>query len=248
MKLLVALIVASVLHVVAQDKPNWTSDPLHRPLDELLDLYVRDGFVYYNALRSDRSRLDRYIAALNSPAASAHVKGSREQQLAFWINAYNAFVLRTVVDHFPIRGRASQYPAASIRQIPGAFDRVTHRAGGRTVTLDAIEKEILMTLGDARAFLALGRGAVGSGRLRSEAYDAARLDEQFKAVAAESVPRLEPARERADAAVRPHDVIDRNGTDAEVAPRHGLEAPLDVLEVEQLRVAASSHRYIPIAW
>ena len=167
------------------------ADPLHRPFDEMLDLYVRDGFVYYNALRSDRGRLDRYIASLNGPTAAEHAKGSVEQQRALWINAYNALVLRTIVDNFPIRGKAAAYPAGSIRQIPGAFDKATHRVAGRTVTLDAIEREILPPLGDARVFLALGRGAVGGGRLRSEAFDAARIDDQLRAVAAESVRRKE---------------------------------------------------------
>jgi hypothetical protein len=167
---------------------------LHRPLDELLDLYVRDGFVYYNALRSDRGRLDQYIRSLDGPSASAQAKGSREEQLALWINAYNAFVLQTVINHFPIRGRAAEYPATSIRQIPGAFEKQTFRAAGRSVTLDGIEKDILLPLGDARAFLALGRGAIGGGRLRSEAYDPARIHKQLDDVAAESVRRREVVR------------------------------------------------------
>ena len=175
---------------VAQEMVS-KADPLHRPFDEMLDLYVRDGFVYYNALRSDRGKLDRYIASLNGPVAIDHAKGSVDQQRALWINAYNALVLRTVIDNFPIRGKAAAYPAGSIRQIPGAFEKATHRIAGRSVTLDAIEREILSTLGDARVFLALGRGTVGGGRLRSEAFDAARMDEQLKAVAAESVRRKE---------------------------------------------------------
>lgn len=168
-------------------------DPLHRPFDQMLDLYVRDGFVYYNAVRGTRATLDRYVESLNGAAAIEHSRGSREQQQALWINAYNALVLRTVIDHFPIRGRSKEYPAASIRQIPGAFDRLTHRVAGRTLTLDAIETEILVPLGDARALLALGRGAVGGGRLLSEAYDAAKLEAQLSRVAAESMRRQEIA-------------------------------------------------------
>jgi hypothetical protein len=167
---------------------------LHRPLDEILDLYVRDGFVYYNALRQDRAKLDRYIASLDGSAAAQETKGSPRDQLAFWINAYNAFVLRTVIYHFPIRGKASAYPSVSIRQIPGGFEKRLHRAAGRSVTLDGIEKDILTPLNDARAFLALGRGAIGGGRLRSEAYDAGRLESQLAAVAAESVSRDEIVR------------------------------------------------------
>src|SRR5215207_5453531 len=187
-----AFSVAVVFPVLGQN--NAAVDALHKPLDELLELYVRDGFVYYNALRSDRGRLDRYIAALDGPGATAQATGAPERQRAFWINAYNALVLRTVVNNYPIRGKSPQYPSNSIRQIAGAFERMPHRVAGRSVTLDAIEKEILTPLGDARVFLALGRGAVGGGRLKSEAYDAARLEDQLAAVAAETLTRKEVVR------------------------------------------------------
>jgi hypothetical protein len=162
---------------------------LHRPFDELLDVYVRDGFVYYHALRLERAKLDQYVASLSGSAANSLAGGSRDEQKAFWINAYNALVLRTVIDHFPIRGRASEYPVGSIRQIPGAFEKASHRVAGRAVSLDGIEKDVLVPLGDARALLALGRGAYGGGRLRSEAFDAATIERQLTAVAAETVTR-----------------------------------------------------------
>lgn len=179
--------------VPAQPVPSKVH-PLHRPFDELLDLYVRDGFVYYNALRVDRAKLDRYVASLNGPSAIEQAKGTPNEQKAFWINAYNALVLRTVVDNFPIRGRAAEYPAGSIRQIPGAFEKASHRVAGRAVSLDGIEKDILAPLGDARVFLALGRGAYGGGRLRSEAFDAPTVEAQLAAVAAEAVTRPELVR------------------------------------------------------
>ena len=90
-------------------------------------------------------------------------------------------MLRTVIDHYPIPARSPQYPARSIRQIPGAFERLTHRVAGRTLTLDQIEREVLPEFHDPRVFFALGRGAVGSGRLRSEAFVPVRLEEQLAA-------------------------------------------------------------------
>jgi hypothetical protein len=161
-------------------------DPLHRPFDDILDTYVRDGLVYYRALQSERARFNRYVASLDVPAGT-YDGWSRERQLAFWINAYNAFALKIVIDHYPIRGRSGEYPPNSIRQIPGAFERIRHRAAGRSVTLDEIEKTILPAFGEPRAFLALGRGAVGSGRLRSEAFTAARLGAQLDRVQAEFI-------------------------------------------------------------
>src|SRR5215204_4832431 len=85
----------------------------HRPLDQLLDLNVRDGLVYYRALRSERGRLDRYVSSLNVPAAT-YAGWSRDEKVAFWLNGYNAMVLQTVINAYPIQGKASAYPANSI--------------------------------------------------------------------------------------------------------------------------------------
>ena len=176
---------------------------MHAPLDLILDLYVREGLVYYRALASERARLDRYISGLDLPAA-AYDGWSLETQKAFWLNAYNALVLRTVVNAYPIRGRASDdYPANSIRHVPGAFDR-THRIAGRTVSLDEIETDLIARFDDPRMFFALGRGSVGGGRLRSEAFVPTRLAAQLDAVAAECVTRYEcfrydPASDRVQA-------------------------------------------------
>jgi hypothetical protein len=193
--LLLALALAPAGAAVATSwqAPASGVDPLHKPLDDVLDLYVRDGLVYYRALRSERGRLDRYIASLNV-APATYDGWSRERQMAFWVNAYNVFVLKTVVDHYPIRGRSDAYPASSIRQIPGAFEKLPHRAAGRTVTLDQIEKEILPAFQEPRLFLALGRGAVGSGRLRSEAYTGARLATQLDEVQREFVSESQTLR------------------------------------------------------
>jgi hypothetical protein len=173
-----ALLLTTALTVAQQFTPAPGAELLHRPLDQILDTNVRDGLVYYRALKSDRGRLDRYIASLN--VTSAVYQGwSKAQQMAFWVNAYNAFVLKTVIDNYPLRG--------TIRQLPGAFDKTSFRAAGRTVTLDQIEKAILPEFKEPRLFLALGRGAVGSGRLRSEAYTADRLDKQLADIQAEFV-------------------------------------------------------------
>lgn len=177
-KFLTATIVACcATALIAQDTKGY---------DELLDLYVRDGEVYYRALKSDRGRLDAFIAHI---AGTNVDRLSRDERAAFWINAYNALVLRTVIDHYPIVGRSAAYPQKSIRQIPGAFERVAHRVAGRTLTLDQIEQTVLPEFNDPRLYLALGRGAEGGGRLRSEAFSAAKLETQLTEAAAECISR-----------------------------------------------------------
>jgi Protein of unknown function, DUF547 len=178
-----------VVGLEAQDPPSAAVDPPHRAFDTVLDIYVRDGLVYYQALKQERPPFDRYLASL--AGTTLPESAGRNQKLAFWLNAYNAFVLQTVIDNYPIQRRSTSFPANSIRQIPGAFERKTFRAAGRTVTLDQIEKDIIVPLGDARAVLALGRGALGGGRLKSEAFSAERIDEQLNAATRELVDRRE---------------------------------------------------------
>lgn len=173
----------------AQEPVTVTVDPLHKPFDEILDLYVRDGLVYYYALRQERAKFDRYVQAIGEVGADTVARWPQPRQLAYWINAYNAFVLRSVIDGYPIRGKAPDYPANSIRQIPGAFERRTFRAGGRQLTLDALERDVIGGFDDPRALLALGRGAMGGSRLKSEAFTADRLDQQLTTMTSELVTR-----------------------------------------------------------
>jgi hypothetical protein len=176
--LLLSLIVSSAVLAAQQFTPAPGAELLHRPLDQILDVNVRDGLVYYRALKAERGRLDRYIASLNVTPA-VYQGWSKGQQMAFWLNAYNAMMLQLVINHYPLHGTA--------HQIPGGFDKTIWRAAGRSVTLDAIEKTILPEFKDPRLYLALGRGSVGGGRLRSEAYTADRLDRQLADIQADFV-------------------------------------------------------------
>jgi hypothetical protein len=186
-----ALTVVLAAGTVFGQSPTIAVDPLHKPFDEILDLYVRDGLVYYLALRNERAKFDRYVAAVGEVGADTLKAWPPDRQLAYWINAYNAFVLRTVIDNYPIRGRSADYPQNSIRQIPGAFERRQFRAGGRLMTLDAIEKDVIGGFGDARALFALSRGAMGGPRLKSEAFTSQRLDAQLDTMKSELVTHRE---------------------------------------------------------
>jgi hypothetical protein len=174
-----AVVLAAVMVSAASTSsaPQSESADRHAALDRILDTYVRDGYVYYKALKATRASLDQYVTALDvAPAQLARL--TENDRRAFWVNAYNALVLRTVINAYPIRGQATTYPASSIGQLPGAFDKVRHRVAGQVLTLDEIEN-LIAGFGDARLLLALGRGTIGSARLRSEVYRGARLEDQL---------------------------------------------------------------------
>jgi hypothetical protein len=225
--------VARATATLRQDAVQSQTEVLHRPLDQILDLNVRDGLVYYRALRSERGRLDRYIASLNVPAAT-YDGWSTERRMAFWLNAYNAFVLQTVIENYPIQGSSKSYPPNSIRQVPGAFERIKHRAAGRSVTLDEIEKTILPEFKEPRLYLALGRGAIGSGRLKSEAYSGERLAQQLDAIQQEFVaerPMVRVDRAEGQISVTPivswHDGEFVAAYDKEPGGRYAQRSPIE---------------------
>ena len=184
------LIAACLLVACASARPvaQGAAEARKKNLDFILDTYVRDGLVYYRALRAERGRLDGYVASLaDVPLDEAR----REEAIAFWLDAYNAIVMKTVVDHYPIVRRTQDYPARSIRQIPGAFEKLPHHVARRMVTLDDIEQKILSGFNEPRVYFAIGRGAMDSGRLRSESFSAATLEAQLGEVAAECVTRAQ---------------------------------------------------------
>jgi hypothetical protein len=69
---------------------------------EVLRQHVRPPRVDYRSLKVHRTLLDRVVAEFASPDAAGEPRWTREQRMAFWINAYNTFTLRVIVDHYPI--------------------------------------------------------------------------------------------------------------------------------------------------
>jgi len=152
----------------------------HSLLTAVLAAHVRDGKVDYAALRGDE-RLDRYLAALaaTDPAALT----GKAEQLAFWLNAYNAYTLRLILDRNPVKsiteiGRGGLVLGSILKTT--AWDIRFARVGGRDYTLNEIEHEVIRRrFGDARAHFALVCASGSCPVLRPEAYSAANLDEQL---------------------------------------------------------------------
>ncbi|MPZ21509.1 MAG: DUF547 domain-containing protein [Luteitalea sp.] len=147
----------------------------------LLGEHVVDDRVDYTRLKANRAHLDRVVASLNAVRPSDIQKWSRAEQLAFWINAYNIFTLRVIVDHYPINGSwFSLYPRNSIRQIDGVWTKLTWQAAGRRVTLDDIEHGIIRReFAEPRIHFAVNCASVSCPPLAIAPYRAAALDQQL---------------------------------------------------------------------
>ncbi len=147
----------------------------HGPWDQLLERYIvsdDDGVnrvAYGRISAADGRNLDRYIRHL----ASTKVTGlNRTEQLAYWINFYNALTVKLIVAHRPVQ---------SIRDIdisPGLFsegpwDKKLLKVEGETISLNDIEHRILRPIWrDARLHYALNCASVGCPNLQKTAFTA----------------------------------------------------------------------------
>jgi hypothetical protein len=177
---IVALVMATATLLVA--KPLASSyDDSYSSYAKLLHDHLHGSRVDYAALRHDRAALDAIVAELSEPSGDEERGWSRDQRLAFWINAYNLFTLRAIVDHYPIRSATfTLQPRNSIRQIDGVWTTLTWKAAGRVVTLDDIEHKILRPeFREPRVHFAINCASVGCPSLAATPYRPVTLDAQL---------------------------------------------------------------------
>ena len=150
----------------------------HDLFDQVLHKYVNDdGLVNYAALSTDRDGLDAYVdsLALYSPPSTPGRFPTPAHGLAYWINAYNAFVIRGIVD---------KYPLASVKDaflFSGFFNRQKFVAGMRELTLDDIENGIIRPeYRDPRIHFAVNCGALSCPQLYNRAFTGQTLDSMLE--------------------------------------------------------------------
>lgn len=143
---------------------------------KVLKARCRDGLVDYAALKEDRADLDAYLAlvATDSPDSKPAAFPRREDRLAYAINAYNAFVVKGVLDH---------YPCDSVKTIGEKpfdfFKKLEFTFGGKKYSLEAWEAKARQDFGDPRLHFALNCASIGCPKLPDEAFEAGRLEEQL---------------------------------------------------------------------
>jgi len=152
---------------------------------DLLATYVdKHGNVDYATLRRRRSELYRIVREFDNLDPREYLPWGRNDKIAFWLNAYNMFTLRVVVDNYPIESSwvkvMLNYPRNSIVHVKDAWTKKYFRVMGIEYTLREIEREILLQrFEDPRICLALSYASMGGAMLRNEPYYPDRLDEQL---------------------------------------------------------------------
>jgi hypothetical protein len=151
--------------------------------DAVLKKHVKDGLVNYRDLKKDRAAIDAFVSELKSVTAEEVAAWNRNQELAYWINAYNGWFLQIVIDHYPIKKQLLKgmvYPDNSVQQIRGVWTDIKAKFAGREVSLDNIEHSIIrLEFREPRIHFAIVCASIGCPLLRNEAFRPGELDKQL---------------------------------------------------------------------
>lgn len=157
----------------------------HRAFDEVLQAHVKDGVVDYPGVAKD-ARFTTYLDQLDRVDPNA--LSSRRHRLAFWIDAYNAFAIKGILDGYSPLTRIGQWRYFIGRQ---------YRVGGEAINLYDLEKKVLIpNFRDPRIHFAIVCASQSCPKLRSQAFTADRLEAQLEENARAFVN--DPAKNRFD--------------------------------------------------
>ncbi len=139
----------------------------------LLEKHVKQGLVNYRGFKTDEARLDQYLKVLEKTDSSAL---PRNEQFAFYVNAYNAWTIKLILSGYP--GIQSIKDLGSIIKSP--WKKKICRIDGDVITLDDIEHSILRPrFKDPRVHFAINCAALSCPPLNSEPFRGSTLDRQL---------------------------------------------------------------------
>lgn len=173
-KMLVLLLAFTVSHSA------WALDHTHAEWTTLLKRFVTVkgavSQVDYSKFKSDTSALATYLKKLSDVKRTEYDSFSEAEKMAFLINAYNAFTVKIILDHYPVK---------SINDI-GSFFKNTWKIKfftllGKEMNLDEIEHQNLRkNFSEPRIHFAVNCASIGCPALRGEAFTSAQLDAQLQ--------------------------------------------------------------------
>lgn len=161
-----------------------SAESLHHEWDELLNSHVQtinDGHstvADYAGFQADRAQLDKYLTTLSEVTQAQFDRWSGDEQLAFLINAYNAYTVALILTDYP--------GLASIRELGGFFSSPWEKEFapllGDSRSLDYIEHTLIRgNFSEPRIHFAVNCASIGCPALREEAYTGPSLNTQLEA-------------------------------------------------------------------
>ena len=175
--ILFAVLVAAI---IPASKLKAQSPPSHSSWTSILKEYVdSEGMVDYAGIKEDPAEFHKYLDSLseNPPQKS----WSRAEKLAYWINVYNAFTVKLIVDNHPVESIRDLHPTLYVPGVNTVWHKEFFEIGGEETSLDHVEHGILREeFDEPRIHFAINCASFSCPELRREAFVAERLESQLQ--------------------------------------------------------------------
>jgi len=164
-------LVKAVLEEIS--KPQIIPNFDHSAWSTFLNKYVtKNGNVNYKLIKSNQEDLNAYLNLFAN--TSPDNTWSKNEKLAYWINAYNAFTIKLIIDN---------YPTKSIKDISKPWDKKLANINGKKVSLNYIEHDVLRKMEEPRIHFAINCASVSCPKLLNTAFLPETLNSQLNTVA-----------------------------------------------------------------
>ncbi|EQA55756.1 DUF547 domain-containing protein [Leptospira kmetyi] len=172
------LLILTTMYVYAfgyVNEPIHAFDHKHTQWNNELKKYVKEGNVDYSTWKKNQSGLDAYLQILSAVDEKEYSSFNNSEKLSFLINAYNAFTIRLILDHYPLK---------SIKELGGLFSGPWKLEFfsllGSKKNLDWIEHEKLRKdFQEPRIHFAINCASKGCPPLFEQSFQAPKLEEQL---------------------------------------------------------------------
>ena len=149
----------------------------HEQWTNLLQKHVNpDGWVNYDGFIKDSLQLNNYLQQIESNYPNEK-NWSREQILAYWINAYNAYTVQIVIRNYPVASIKDIKPGVAF--LNSVWDIKFITIEGEQLDLNNIEHNILRKMNEPRIHFAVNCASYSCPKLLNTAYEAATIDNQL---------------------------------------------------------------------
>jgi len=177
--ILLILVCASIFGCMVKSFYS-TSQPInHDKWSELLRKHVNhDGWLDYQGIQRDTDRFNEYLDLLENNHPNPNT-WSKDERMAYWINAYNAFTVKLILDYYPVE--SIKDIKKGIPFVNSVWDIEFIEIEGQSYSLNNIEHGILRPkFNEPRIHFAINCASYSCPVLRREAFEANRLDLQLK--------------------------------------------------------------------
>lgn len=155
----------SKINTEAFDHQSWTI---------LLQKHVSDdGMVNYKGFKQDRQALKTYLTTLSTNIPTK--KWTESDKLAYWMNVYNAYTVKLIIDNYPLK---------SIKEIKEPWDLRFFKIGSKWYTLNDIEHRILRKMGDPRIHFGINCASISCPSLLNKAFTSQNVDQELEKLTA----------------------------------------------------------------